>query len=77
MTEESRAAMTQALDAVKLDADMRAMAENAMQHFASVTAEPSAAQIVAESQAEHDVTGGGGGMDAPAGMTVAPMFSSP
>ena len=77
MTEESRAAMTQALDAVKLDADMRAMAENAMQHFASVTAEPSAAQIVAESQAEHDVTGGGGGMDAPAGMTVAPMTPEP
>lgn len=77
MTEESHAAMTQALDSVKLDADMRAIAENAMQHFASVTAEPSAAQIVAEVQAEQDPTGGGGGMDSPTGMTVAPMVPEP
>lgn len=77
MTEESHAAMMQELDRVKLDADMRAIAENAMQHFASVTAEPSAVQIVAESQAEQDPTGGGGGMDAPTGMTVAPMVPEP
>lgn len=77
MTEESHAAMMRALDDVKLDADMRAMAENAMQHFASLTAEPSAAQIVAESQAESDAGGAGGGMDAPTGMTVAPMVPEP
>jgi len=77
MTEESRAAMMRALDDVKLDADIRAMAENAMQHFASLTAEPSAAQIVAESQAESDAGGAGGGMDAPTGMTVAPMVPEP
>lgn len=77
MTEESLAATTQALDSVKLDADMRAIAENAMQHFASVTAEPSAAQIATEVQAEQDPTGGGGGMDAPVGMTVAPMTPEP
>ena len=77
MTEESHAAMTQALDAVKLDADMRAMAENAMQHFASVTAEPSAAQVIDESQAGSGSGGVGGGMDAPTGMTVAPMVPEP
>jgi len=77
MTEESQAAMMRALDDVKLDADMRAMAENAMQHFASLTAEPSAVQIVAESQAESDAGGAGGGMDAPTGMTVAPMVPEP
>lgn len=78
MSEESEVAMQKALDAVKLDADMRALAENAMQHFASVTAEPSAAQVLAQSQAESDAGGaGGGGMDAPAGMTVAPMVPEP
>lgn len=77
MTEESHAAMMQALDSVKLDADMRAIAENTMQHFASAIAEPSAAQIVAEVQAEQDPTGGGGGMDSPTGMSVAPMVPEP
>lgn len=65
----------QALAGAKLDTDMRAIAENAMQHFASVAAEPSAAQIIDENQAE--AIGGRGGMDTPTGMTVAPIPPEP
>ena len=70
--DEITSAMKEALDRVKLDADMRAMAEDAMHHCAPSGAEgPDAAMVVSEAM---NADGGGEGQSqAPLPPPLAPL----